>query len=259
MDFSFRSSTYGASYDAVIEEGEMLLRERIATGAAAVRTVLDCAAVLRIDPDSLSHIHAAALHATITELFGNCLVLAADQDHAIGIPILLRSMLEALVDLDNLLHDAEYVGNIEAANIKQLLKLLDSARTNPQLDGLLEGHPNDAQELRQRLRELEAAGRRSLSFERRFEMAGMQDQYNGVYALLCLDGHSNSAALADRHFDEGPDGRPQVSFFRQPDPTTIARRLTIGLRILARSGEMIHAAFQVPRRGITDLAASVQA
>lgn len=128
-------------------DGDTFLREHIANGTSAVRTVLESATTLRIDPSNSTHLHAVTLHATITELFGACLVLAEDRDHAIGIPILLRSMQEALVDLDNLVHDAGYIENIEAANLKQLLKLLDSAKTNPLLAGLLEGHrkrPADA-------------------------------------------------------------------------------------------------------------------
>jgi Family of unknown function (DUF5677) len=228
-------------------EGEAFLRESIETGTSAVRTVLECATALRIDPHDSAQLHAVAFHGTITELFGACLVLAEDRDHAIGIPILLRSMQEALVDLDNVVNDAGYVENIEAANLKQILKLLNSAKTNPMLAGLLEQHPKDADELWAELHARNARGKRSLKIYDRFVMAGMQNEYDGLYALLCLDAHSNSAALADRHIDELPDGTPQVSIFRRGDAATIGRRLNLGLNMLARSAEMIHAVFGARR------------
>ena len=48
------------------------------------------------------------------ELYSGCIVLA-EADRVAGIPIILRTMYEALVDLDNLLADPGYVENMESA------------------------------------------------------------------------------------------------------------------------------------------------
>ena len=230
-------------------DGEAFLTARIKAAIGAVSTVLDCAAALRGE-GSNAQLHAVALHATITELMGCCIVLAQDRDHAVGIPILVRSMLEALVDLDNLLHDAGYIGHIEAANLQQIVKLLRSAETNPHLAGLLEGRSGEADAYGARLQALLQADKRPLDLKARFQRAGRQNEYDSLYGLLCLDAHNNSAALADRHIGELPDGTPEISFFRQSDPRAVGRRLDFGLKILIESARMIHGAYRVKEQEI---------
>ena len=87
-----------------------------------VATVIDGiqAAARRVGfrPDDMAQIYAIALHLTIVELLAACFLLAEKQQGT-GIPILLRSMYEAFVDLENLVRDASYVDHIDAANLKQ--------------------------------------------------------------------------------------------------------------------------------------------
>src|ERR1700677_5145679 len=96
------------------------LQARVTAASDAVPVVVEAAAQLRHD-ESDPQIHALTLHGTITELFSAC-VLLAKQGEPTAIPIILRSMYEALVDLDNLLQDAGYVEHIQAANFKQTIK-----------------------------------------------------------------------------------------------------------------------------------------
>jgi hypothetical protein len=103
---------------------------RAETASAAVRVVLDAAGQLRHD-DTLSQMHAIALHGTIIELFSAC-VLLAQWGEQTAIPILLRSEYEALVDLDNLMRDASYVERMEAANIAQTLKVMKGGPLRPE-------------------------------------------------------------------------------------------------------------------------------
>jgi hypothetical protein len=100
------------------------LQARVTAASDAVPVVLDASAQIRHD-ESDAQIHALALHGTITELFSAC-VLLAKQGEPTAIPIILRSMYEALVDLDNLVRDAGYVEHIQAANFKQTIKIVKS-------------------------------------------------------------------------------------------------------------------------------------
>jgi hypothetical protein len=81
---------------------------------------------------------ALALHGTTIELFAGCLALA-DTERAAAIPIVLRSLYEAVVDLENLLLNAEYLKNMEAANLAQIHELLVQGRINPLFRGLDQG------------------------------------------------------------------------------------------------------------------------
>lgn len=230
-----------------------VLMEFIVAASEAVRTVLDFADRLVGPSDSDSHLHAVALHATLTELLSGCVVLAL-QEHPTGIPILLRSMYEALVDLDNLLHVSGYMGRIEAANLTQVVKLLEASKSNPLLRGIDELHGPRLDEFRGRIRQLSEAGTRPLSIEKRCEAANRLLEYQSLYRVFSLDTHSNSAALGDRHITESPEGTPQVSFFGVMDPKITAGRLDHGLRFLIDSARMIHEAFRTNSPEIVDLA-----
>lgn len=136
---------------SMIVNVDPVLMEFIVAASEGVRTVLDCADRLVGPSDSDSHLHAVALHATLTELLSGCVVLAL-HEHPTGIPILLRSMYEALVDLDNLLHVPGYMGRMEAANLTQVVKLLEASKSNPLLRGIDDVHGARLDEFRGRRR-----------------------------------------------------------------------------------------------------------
>jgi Family of unknown function (DUF5677) len=225
------------------------LQARVTAASDAVPVVLDAAAQIRHDTSD-AQIHALALHGTITELFSACILLAKHGEPT-AIPIILRSMYEALVDLDNLVHDAGYVEHIQAANLKQTIKIMKST---PLKQEFQEGRKADYQQFVTQLAELEAKDKGALRIRNRCDRAGRLDEYESLYALFCLDTHNNGAALADRHLSELPDGKLQISFFGEYDPRAVARRLDFGLRFLLESARMIHGAFQVPAPQLDEIA-----
>jgi hypothetical protein len=85
-------------------------------------------------PDEQPNVLALGLYATIMEVGAGALTLAQAQRYA-GLPMLLRSIYEAHLDLQNLLRDADYASNMEAADAEQQLRLMVEARTNPFLVG----------------------------------------------------------------------------------------------------------------------------
>jgi Family of unknown function (DUF5677) len=128
------------------------LRARVESGATAVGVVLAAAGQLGHN-DSDAQLHALGLHATIIELISECLLLAG-QGAPSSIPIVLRSVYEALVDLDNLVSDASYVEYLIAANLKQTIKLMNSAH----LQELKDGHKAEYEKFVKQLDELKAKG-----------------------------------------------------------------------------------------------------
>jgi hypothetical protein len=89
------------------------LRATVEYCSKAVPVVLDAAAKLRHD-ESDAQVIALAIYGTVIELFSSCVGLAALGEPT-AVPIILRSMYESHVDLDNLLQDAGYVEHIHAA------------------------------------------------------------------------------------------------------------------------------------------------
>jgi Family of unknown function (DUF5677) len=226
------------------------LRARADSASDVVRVVLAAAERLRHN-DSLSQIHALALHATIIEQFSACILLA-QFDEANTIPIILRSMYEAVVDLDNLLRDAGYLERMEGANIEQTLKIMKGRELRAHFK---EAREEDFDQLGARLTELVQKGKGPLSIRARCETAGRLGEYEGIYGLFCLDTHNNASALFERHISELPDGSSLISFFRKCDPQVVANRLDFGLQWLFQSARMTHGAFQVPAPEVEALAA----
>jgi uncharacterized protein DUF5677 len=219
----------------------------------AVVVVLEAAKRLRHD-DSLAQLQALALHGTIIELLSEC-VLLAKWGEPTGIPILLRSLYEGLVDLDNLLRDKSYVCRMEHANIAQTLKIMSGGLLRKDF---LEGRKEEYEQLRERLAELEGQGNAKLSIRKRCEAVGRLDEYEGIYGLFGLDTHNNASALAERHLAERKDGIPVISFFGLYDPQQIVMRLYFGLQWLFHSAQMIHGAFKCPAPELDQLAERFQ-
>ena len=172
-----------------------------------------------------------------------------------AIPILLRSMYEALVDLDNLVQDASYHCRIEHANLRQTLKIM---RSGPLRKTFQQGRKDDYGQLAARLAELEDEGKASLKISQRCAAVGRSDEYDSLYAMFCLDTHNNASALAERHVSEAEDGSPVVSFFGAYDPKIVASRLDFGLQFLFQAARMVHGAFRVPAPEIEALEAAFQ-
>ena len=225
--------------DPSIDKG---LRARAEELSNVVPVVLEAAAQLRHQDNLAQHL-AIALHCTNIELFSACPLLALYGEPT-PIPIILRSMYEALVDLDNLLRDASYVDRIEAANLTQMLKF----ENGPVMSKA------DADAFRARLDGFIAKKRGPMDLHARCERVGRGDEYSGIYSLFCLDTHNNAAALMERHISEQPDGSVVISVFGKYDPQVVVRRLEVGVGWLIQSARMIHGAFQIPAPQVEELA-----
>lgn len=228
------------------------LRTRAEAASAVVPVVLDAAARLpQPREESMPQIYALGLYGSIIEQFSACILLAQFGEPT-TIPIILRSMYEALVDLDNLVQDASYACRIEHANIKQTLSIM---RSGPLREAFEKGRKEDYDQLTARRTEIEDEGKASLKISKRCEAVGRRDEYDSLYAMFCLDTHNNASALAERHLSEAEDGSPVISFFGKYDPKVVARRLDLGLQFLFQAAHMTHGAFRVPAPEVEALAA----
>ena len=228
------------------------LRLRADAASDVVPVVLNAAARLpQPREDSMAQVYALGLYGSMIEQFSACVLLALFGEPS-TIPIILRSMYEALVDLDNLVHDASYHCRIEHANLKRTLSIM---RSGPLREAFQKGRREDYYQLTARVAALEDEGKASLKIWKRCKAVGRSDEYDSLYAMFCLDTHNNASALADRHLSESKDGSPLISFFGKYDPKVVARRLDFGLRFLFQGARMAHGAFQVPAPEVEALAA----
>ncbi len=219
-----------------------LIAPRLEFFAYAIDAALRALDELGDRPDRQPHIFALGLYATILELGAGALTLAQAQRYA-GLPVLLRSMYEAHLDLENLLRDADYVLNIEANDVEQQLKLIREAHTNPHFSGASFDPAVEEDRFTVRLDELRRSGRPPLQIKERASRLGRAEQHAVLYALLCLDGHNNASALADRHFSEEGDLRV-VTLFGEPYLPSLYSRIYWLILFVVNSTTALHQAFQ---------------
>jgi hypothetical protein len=219
--------------------------DRLAFGDRALHAIVEAMPLIHFDPVRRPHLYAVTLHASIVQLCGGSLAMARTE-HTAGIPVLLRSMFEALVDLDNLVRDAGYHERMDAANLDQFLKLLRACPTNPLMAALDQKHdiPTIAAELQTELDGLRARKRGQKDLRARCVDVGREDEYLSVYTLLCLDAHNNVTALIDRHVSEGESQTLQVDAFGDSNPLNVARRVFMAIGWMLESADCAHGAFQ---------------
>lgn len=200
---------------------------------------------LSFDKEHPLHRNSVALYGSIIELTGS-LILLVDKKLLTGVSVLLRSVLEAYVDLHNLLANPSYGYALEISYIKEWLKVLQEAQAgqNDYLAAIREA-PNlsaSIAEWQDKKRQLEAKGHRSLKIEQKFQRAGMEKEYRSVYNSLCCDAHNNLRALIDRHIEIGKAGF-EVVFYKAYTSEDSALAVGTNAELLIRASEKIHEFF----------------
>jgi hypothetical protein len=228
-----------------------IISQQLTFAHHTIEVMLRCVAVLQFQTPAPQL--AIALHGTVIELFSGCVALV-ECERLSAIPIVLRSLFEAVVDLDNLLQNPTYIEHMEAADLRQRKELLIQGRTNPLMSGLdlkldLVG---ELKTVGPRLAELERRGHGRLKIKDRCIAVGREDEYRSIYALFTLDVHNNISALADRHTEA-------VNIFGVPNLTVVRGRLSLATKYAVESATMIHRAFRTQEPTIAILPSQLEA
>lgn len=188
-----------------------------------------------------------SLYGSILELTTSFVVLI-NNNLLTGASILVRSILEAYVDLENLSHEKSYLKDMEVSFAKQWLIILNAAsRGNPYLESLSKA-PDLAEAIKKwekKKAELESEGGRDLLQLEKFEKAGLENEYRSIYNDLCSKSHNNLRALFDRHA-EMEEGDFSITFYKKPEEADSAVTVGIVTEILMRATQALHAHFSSP-------------
>lgn len=206
----------------------------------------------RIDfsKDHPLHRHIVALYGSIVELTGS-LILLTDHRLISGVPVLLRSVLEAYVDLYNLSENPTYAFSLQLSYLKEWLNILHEASSgkNEYLTTISKA-PDLAATIsawQQKKRGLKDKGYKSLNVENKFQRAGMEKEYRSIYNSLCSDSHNNLRSLIGRHV-ERKESDFEVVFYKAYTPEDSAHYIGTAAELLVRASEKVHAFFDSPVR-----------
>lgn len=208
-----------------------------------VREVYEATATLRFNDKSRQHILAVSLHGSVVEIaFGVLTVLKGLNDVANGTAawILLRSLVEAYIDLLNIVSDPGYDEFMHAAFLDQQRRRVGIAQTrgttNPFLKSIT-GNPaviQHGQWVESELQRLKQKGVAPLSVKERFDRAGQLNLYDGPYSSLSQQTHNNLGVLEARHMEPSPQGFA-IHYFRDIPDEDVNMVLDTAAGVLANS------------------------
>lgn len=173
-----------------------------------------------------------SLYSSIIELSSAINSLYLRENYS-PIPILLRSIFEALADMKNLSEDKEYLKVMVKKSHREWERFFEGAQKN---EGLLKSFEKDGFDIEKNLEELRERRKRLDQFKtdsgikKKFEKAGLEGEYNTSYNRLCSHVHNDLVALMDRHMN-GDD----IELFRHPKPEILKVYFGMTSELLLRS------------------------
>ncbi|MDR0479154.1 MAG: DUF5677 domain-containing protein [Burkholderiaceae bacterium] len=188
--------------------------------------------------DSGEHRVAAMLYLTIAEQFAAVLHLINGKfsSHA---PIIVRSMLEELVDLLNVVHDPKYVEQMKYDDVRANDILFTEINNVPEIresDVAQNFLKDEAPSTKKTRTELERQGYRDVKMIERFKKAEIAFEYIG-YRELSSYSHSRLTTLLARHADPG---FLYLRYHEDEPKESIASTLRISVHILCQAARTLH-------------------
>lgn len=201
---------------------------------------------LRFNKTHPWHFLLVALYGSIIELAG-CILILARSDGNAGLGAVLRAQLEVYIDLVNLADDRSYLEFIDAADLKQLQSIYTAAADGNAYVFRITESPlftSTRDDVERQRRALTEKGIRPLRIHQKFERAGERALYDGVYAMLCTDAHSNRSALVSRHVEPLGDEDFRVSYYKPASEQDLLVFLDSSAGLLQDATERVYAALE---------------
>ncbi len=174
---------------------------------------------LRFNRKNPQQLYSVCLYARLLELATACKALL-EKNAMVGIPILLRSMFEADIDLTNLMKCSDYYKRMYASFLQAKIRLTKeaaSSRPNPFLAEIRanRNHKKDLCETQAELDKLIAEKNGPINIRCCAEFAGKLDEYLSNYNSLCLDTHNNIRSLEEWYIQKLAAEDYRVVVFKQ--------------------------------------------
>jgi hypothetical protein len=181
-------------------------------------------------------------------LVGSCITLINNQQ-LIGVPILLRSILEGYVDLLNLIHDPKYGHHLDSSLLTEWIKLLDEAKTgnNELVLSLIDIPEEIITQLKNKNEELKKNGFKPLQSKEKFKRAEMLKEYRSIFNMLCCDSHNNLRSLIARHINQKDDDF-LIVIYKATTPQDSAMHVALITEYFLRATELVHDFLKSPVR-----------
>lgn len=147
------------------------------------------------------HAYSVGLYCSLIELSQSFEMLTKDYIHT-GALILFRSFMEHYVDLKNLRNNENYIDVIDLDNgYSRLKKLRQAEDGNPYFSTLACLASTEIPLIQEENKKLtEKLNKKRYTILDKFQLAGMENEYKGLYAYLCSEAHSSLSGIVKRHF-----------------------------------------------------------
>lgn len=218
-----------------------------------ITKVLDHFPHIKFDKIHPWHRNMVYLYCSVVE-YSDALYNQFKVEKSVAIPLIVRSLLEAYVDLKNLCENPEYGYSLRAAYISEWLRIAKEAGNveNPYLKNLAthESFEDQVAEWEQELTDLKEKGHSKPNRRESFKLAGRENEYTSLYNFLCCYAHNNERALIDRHTEISDDQSDfKMVMFKDFEAQNEEHYLTLASQILTESSALVHAKLETGYEG----------
>lgn len=182
------------------------------------------------------HLYLICFYGRIIELSISILSLMKAKSDA-GIPIVLRTMLEAFVDFSNLIQNKDYLKVIVLSYLNQRERFIKNYADS--LD------PSEMEEGKKTEIDTFIGGCKPQNIFERFNNIGLKNTYISAYHMLCSYSHNNLNMLEKRHIDK-TENDFDITFFKEETfDMFIKLSMTMGA-LLVDTHNMLMGFFRTP-------------
>ena len=163
------------------------------------KTCIDKSLPLTFDDKNTQAVYMCSLYSIVVELAGDsCQGVKARKELASH--VLTRALLEAVVDLFNVINNPKYISiRFQKALVERRKKLIYLQQNEPQLISEAGRNAEYVEDVIGKIDKLRDTDIDQPNIRKRFKDAGMEGYYDTAYALLCDYTHHDASAIVNRH------------------------------------------------------------